>query len=155
MNFNIGDKVGVCPKCGGDLVVKNGRYGKFIACNEFPKCRNTYKIKGFKPNTDAVKLKEAKTFDELMALTHSDDETIRSRAETKLIKAHYCHCGEKVDCIQIYRTTPDYPHYLKQYRCPKCGNYVTTETKDYASFCRMGILTHNPHDEAIMGGYWL
>ncbi len=32
--------VGKCKKCGGDLVVRFGRYGKFIACNNFPKCRN-------------------------------------------------------------------------------------------------------------------
>lgn len=28
-----------CPKCGGDLVVKSGRYGKFIGCNNYPNCR--------------------------------------------------------------------------------------------------------------------
>lgn len=28
-----------CPKCGdGDLVIKHGRYGKFIACNKYPDC---------------------------------------------------------------------------------------------------------------------
>ena len=30
-----------CPKCGHDLVVKYGRYGKFIACSNFPECRYT------------------------------------------------------------------------------------------------------------------
>ncbi|CAM3663626.1 type I DNA topoisomerase [Erysipelothrix urinaevulpis] len=34
------EKVGEeCPECGGELVYRYGRYGKFIACNEFPKCR--------------------------------------------------------------------------------------------------------------------
>lgn len=34
------EKVGeACPECGGELVYRNGRYGKFIACNNFPKCR--------------------------------------------------------------------------------------------------------------------
>lgn len=28
-----------CPKCGGMLVEKNGKYGRFIGCNNFPKCR--------------------------------------------------------------------------------------------------------------------
>lgn len=28
----------VCPKCGADLVVKNGRRGKFIGCSNWPKC---------------------------------------------------------------------------------------------------------------------
>jgi DNA topoisomerase I len=32
-----------CPECGGDLVVKFGRFGKFIACKNFPNCRYTEK----------------------------------------------------------------------------------------------------------------
>lgn len=32
-----------CPECGGDLIVKFGRFGKFIACANFPNCRYTEK----------------------------------------------------------------------------------------------------------------
>jgi DNA topoisomerase-1 len=32
-----------CPECGGDLIVKFGRFGKFIACATFPKCKYTEK----------------------------------------------------------------------------------------------------------------
>jgi len=32
-----------CPECGGDLVMKYGRFGKFIACLNFPNCRYTEK----------------------------------------------------------------------------------------------------------------
>ncbi|MDQ1284446.1 MAG: topoisomerase [Patescibacteria group bacterium] len=32
-----------CPECGGDLVVKFGRFGKFIACSNYPNCRYTEK----------------------------------------------------------------------------------------------------------------
>jgi DNA topoisomerase-1 len=32
-----------CPKCGGGLVIKYGRFGKFIACNNFPNCKYTEK----------------------------------------------------------------------------------------------------------------
>ena len=32
---------GACPKCGSELVVKNGRFGKFIACSNYPKCKYT------------------------------------------------------------------------------------------------------------------
>ncbi len=31
----------VCEKCGRNMVVKQGRYGKFLACPGFPDCRNT------------------------------------------------------------------------------------------------------------------
>lgn len=29
-----------CPKCGGQLVYKKGRYGKFIGCANYPKCKH-------------------------------------------------------------------------------------------------------------------
>lgn len=31
----------ICEKCGRNLVIKSGRYGKFLACPGFPECRNT------------------------------------------------------------------------------------------------------------------
>lgn len=31
----------VCPDCGHDLVIRYGRYGKFISCSNFPECRHT------------------------------------------------------------------------------------------------------------------
>ena len=34
----------VCEKCGAPMVVKAGRFGKFLACSNYPKCRNTKKI---------------------------------------------------------------------------------------------------------------
>ncbi|MCR6096030.1 type I DNA topoisomerase [Salipaludibacillus agaradhaerens] len=33
-----------CEKCGHDMVFKMGRYGKFMACSNFPNCRNTKAI---------------------------------------------------------------------------------------------------------------
>jgi len=32
-----------CPDCGGELVVKRGRYGEFIACSNYPECRYIHK----------------------------------------------------------------------------------------------------------------
>ena len=31
----------VCDKCGAQMVYRVGRYGKFLACPNFPECRNT------------------------------------------------------------------------------------------------------------------
>ena len=30
-----------CPKCGGKLVNRKGKFGDFIGCSNFPKCRYT------------------------------------------------------------------------------------------------------------------
>ncbi len=34
----------ICEKCGRNMVVKTGRYGKFLACPGFPDCKNTKQI---------------------------------------------------------------------------------------------------------------
>ncbi|HAB65870.1 MAG TPA: hypothetical protein DCE23_00740 [Firmicutes bacterium] len=44
-NKSVGEKVEikVCPKCGGKLVLRNGQYGEFYGCSNFPQCRFTLK----------------------------------------------------------------------------------------------------------------
>ena len=34
---------GTCPQCGGKLIMRKGKYGSFIGCSNFPKCRYTQK----------------------------------------------------------------------------------------------------------------
>lgn len=34
----------VCPKCGKGLIVRQGRFGKFLACSGFPECKHTESI---------------------------------------------------------------------------------------------------------------
>lgn len=34
----------VCEKCGSPMIIKIGRYGKFLACSGYPKCKNTKPI---------------------------------------------------------------------------------------------------------------
>ena len=41
------EKVGeICPDCGGELVYRFGRFGKFVACNNFPECRYNRTLAG-------------------------------------------------------------------------------------------------------------
>jgi DNA topoisomerase-1 len=30
-----------CPECGGEMIVRTGRYGKFLACKRYPECKGT------------------------------------------------------------------------------------------------------------------
>jgi len=34
----------ICEKCGRKMVIKTGRYGKFLACPGFPECTNTRRL---------------------------------------------------------------------------------------------------------------
>lgn len=39
------EKIGeACPECGGELVIRQGRFGKFISCLNYPQCKYTRKI---------------------------------------------------------------------------------------------------------------
>lgn len=46
----------ICPKCGKELVRRNGRFGEFIACSGFPKCK-------FSKNLKQTEKKELPTLD--------------------------------------------------------------------------------------------
>jgi small subunit ribosomal protein S7 len=43
----------ICENCGAKMIVKSGRFGKFIACPNYPTCRNTKQIG--KPEKETVK----------------------------------------------------------------------------------------------------
>jgi DNA topoisomerase-1 len=49
--------VGKCPKCKeGDLIIRKGRFGRFIACNKYPECKTTFSL----PAGGGVKVSEKK-----------------------------------------------------------------------------------------------
>ncbi|MGB8233595.1 MAG: DNA topoisomerase I [Methanobacterium sp.] len=55
--------VGVCPDCGSDLIKRSGRYGEFIGCSGFPKCRFTKSLEeneGEKKSTTKDSIKKTK-----------------------------------------------------------------------------------------------
>lgn len=47
-----------CPDCGGELKIKHGRYGKFIGCGNYPKCKHIESLN--KPQDTGVECPECK-----------------------------------------------------------------------------------------------
>lgn len=47
-----------CPDCGGMLKIKHGRYGKFIGCSNYPKCKHIESLN--KPTDTGVECPECK-----------------------------------------------------------------------------------------------
>ncbi|MEZ3419380.1 MAG: topoisomerase DNA-binding C4 zinc finger domain-containing protein [Bacteroidales bacterium] len=35
---------GKCPRCGHDLVLRQGKYGRFYGCSNYPHCKYTHQI---------------------------------------------------------------------------------------------------------------
>jgi DNA topoisomerase-1 len=53
----------ICEKCGSKMVIKNGKFGKFAACPNFPKCKNTKSLTETKPEETVEKEKEKESDD--------------------------------------------------------------------------------------------
>ena len=90
-----------CPECGKPLVVKSGRFGKFIACSGYPECKYT---KSFQVKT-GVKCPKCGTGDLLQ------------RVSKKKRVFYGCSNYPKCDFAINMKPLPD--------PCPKCGSLVT------------------------------
>ncbi len=103
----------ICDKCGSVMIVKNGRYGKFAACPNYPTCKNT------KP------------------LVKKDSESAQKKLEIAPTKCELCgsdmvlrtgRYGSFYACVK-------YPQckFTKQkvkelgVKCPECGAEVITK----------------------------
>ncbi|MDL0088941.1 type I DNA topoisomerase [Campylobacter gastrosuis] len=103
----IGEK---CPECGtGDLVERSGRYGKFIACNNFPKCKFSRNLKQNATNTDEKSKKEPKKIE--VPCPKCGGEIVERIS--KRGKFFGCLNYPKCDFISNYEPT--------LIKCPNCG----------------------------------
>ena len=61
----------VCDKCGKPMIIRAGRYGKFMACSGFPDCKNTKKVEGDDsgPQSTGLKCPDCKEGDVIMRFT--------------------------------------------------------------------------------------
>lgn len=50
----------ICDKCGSPMIIKTGRYGKFLACSNFPECRNIKSLNGDTDKNGKEKSEELK-----------------------------------------------------------------------------------------------
>jgi len=60
----IPEEQGTCEKCGSAMVLRKGRFGPFIACSAYPKCRNTKKIAMDKEGKITITKKPDRILDE-------------------------------------------------------------------------------------------
>ena len=91
----------ICDKCGRNMVIKMGRYGKFLACPGFPECRNT------KPLVEKIGVKCPKC---------EDGEIVVKRSK-KGRKFYGCDNYPKCDFVSWNKPIDE--------KCPKCGNILT------------------------------
>ena len=52
----------VCDKCGSGMVIRRGRFGRFMACSAYPKCKNTSELPSSGNGTQPGQRPETETF---------------------------------------------------------------------------------------------
>ncbi|GAA7090003.1 type I DNA topoisomerase [Helicobacter pylori] len=129
-----------CPKCGGELVKKNSRYGEFIACNNYPKCKY---VKQTENANDGVK-------QELCEKCGGEMVQKFSRNGAFLACNNYPECKN----TKSLKNTPNANEIIEGVKCPECGGDIALKRSKKGSFygcnnypkCRF-LSNHKPINE--------
>ncbi|EKE87797.1 type I DNA topoisomerase [Helicobacter pylori] len=109
-----------CPKCGGELVKKNSRYGEFIACNNYPKCRY---VKQTENANDEAK-------QELCEKCGGEMVQKFSRNGAFLACNNYPECKN----TKSLKNTPNAKETIEGVKCPECGGDIALKRSKKGSF---------------------
>ncbi|TPH44028.1 type I DNA topoisomerase [Helicobacter pylori] len=109
-----------CPKCGGELVKKNSRYGEFIACNNYPKCKY---VKQTENANDGVK-------QELCEKCGGEMVQKFSRNGAFLACNNYPECKN----TKSLKNTPNANEIIESVKCPECGGDIALKRSKKGSF---------------------
>ncbi len=138
-----------CPDCGGDLVIKWGRAGKFIACTNYPECRYTEPLEAEKapefPETECPKCSKPMApkksrFGWFLGCTgYPECKTILPMPDPNAIDCPRDGCGGKISARRskrgkVFFGCSNYPNcdFVSWNRpiaekCPECGNSYMEE----------------------------
>ncbi|WP_367698097.1 type I DNA topoisomerase [Helicobacter pylori] len=109
-----------CPKCGGELVKKNSRYGEFIACNNYPKCKY---VKQTENANDGVN-------QELCEKCGGEMVQKFSRNGAFLACNNYPECKN----TKSLKNTPNAKKIIEGVKCPECGGDIALKRSRKGSF---------------------
>ncbi|GAA9613305.1 type I DNA topoisomerase [Helicobacter pylori] len=109
-----------CPKCGGELVKKNSRYGEFIACNNYPKCKY---VKQTENANDGAK-------QELCEKCGGEMVQKFSRNGAFLACNNYPECKN----TKSLKNTPSANEIIEGVKCPECGGDIALKRSKKGSF---------------------
>ncbi|GAA9550414.1 type I DNA topoisomerase [Helicobacter pylori] len=109
-----------CPKCGGELVKKNSRYGEFIACNNYPKCKY---VKQTENANDGFK-------QELCEKCGGEMVQKFSRNGAFLACNNYPECKN----TKSLKNTPNANEIIEGVKCPECGGDIALKKSKKGSF---------------------
>ncbi|MCQ2868492.1 type I DNA topoisomerase [Helicobacter pylori] len=109
-----------CPKCGGELVKKNSRYGEFIACNNYPKCKYVKQTENAHDGANQ----------ELCEKCGGEMVQKFSRNGAFLACNNYPECKN----TKSLKNTPNAKETIEGVKCPECGGDIALKRSRKGSF---------------------
>lgn len=110
-----------CPDCGGELAIRKGRFGEFVACLNFPKCKYSRNLKNESKNEAEVSASKAKAKGIGITCPRCKEGEIVERL-SKRGKFYGCSAYPKCNFISKYKPSDE--------KCEECGeNLVIKELK--------------------------
>ncbi len=109
-----------CPKCGGELVKKNSRYGEFIACNNYPKCKYVKQTENAHDGANQ----------ELCEKCGGEMVQKFSRNGAFLACNNYPECKN----TKSLKNTPNAKEVIEGVKCPECGGDIALKRSKKGSF---------------------
>ncbi len=109
-----------CPKCGGELVKKNSRYGEFIACNNYPKCKYVKQTENANDGANQ----------EFCEKCGGEMVQKFSRNGAFLACNNYPECKN----TKSLKNTPNANETIEGVKCPECGGDIALKRSKKGSF---------------------
>ena len=140
----IGEK---CPECGSELVLRKGRYGEFIACSNFPKCKYSRNVaKDNEKSTETGAITAAKPKRELKKLEVPCPKCGGEIVERFSRRGKFYGCANYPKCDFISNYEP-----VAQ-KCDECGGDMIKKELKKGTFiectkCKKKTLVDNQNNE--------
>ncbi|GAA9434166.1 type I DNA topoisomerase [Helicobacter pylori] len=109
-----------CPKCGGELVKKNSRYGEFIACNNYPKCKYVKQTENANGGANQESCEKC------------GGEMVQKFSRNGAFLA----CNNYPECknTKSLKNTPNANEIIEGVKCPECGGDIALKRGRKGSF---------------------
>ena len=109
----------ICDKCGAKMIIKNGRYGKFAACPNYPQCKNTKPLEAPKEDTE----KEAKEPPKTIIADFKCEKCGSDMVQRTGRYGTFFACSKYPECTFTKQKSKDIG-----IACPKCASKIVMKT---------------------------
>ena len=121
-----------CEKCGASMIIKTGRFGKFLACSNYPQCKNTKKI--LVNGEGKLELAQDEVSSETCEKCGSPMIIKTGRFGKFLACSNYPQCKNTKRIGQSGGTSEAAPPSLTGENCEKCGSPLVYRKGRFGQF---------------------